>query len=688
MGKRKHDRDGVKHVCPVYFLYDTHTDDQQDVDSRQTCTICHINVNVGTGGPKNFEIHLASKKHLRNVKAAEDASKASKCNRISNFFVKQRDPPPPYQAPPAPQLLALKPSTSTHAVSSTDNLDVIDVDANLPPSSCNRTGVSATSSTHPLITHLCTLSSRLPEIVPIGQESDPLAVFSGDPRDLIVADSDDDLWESVIDPTLNRVIGFGISTRQIADIIRRGPFGIDGFCQWIKICTVELKISPALLEMRLERVSDALKLLYVPLFTLIIVEAFLTYFHFKSGATDKPENPSAIEPKHATEICLSNHEIVTECDMLPQEDSHLLPLDAPDDTNQNKPHAQSISDQKCYIRRRRCRGIQLDFGDGANGRTPAFSYPAQIHGAKSVPWTTLYSGNELWIRSDDCKSKISGGSDEAVACSPCLKLLTHPIIQGIIERDALGARENTPYQWLSHHHISELLHHKNQQINALKLTRLNLERSLLHRARSLSDFKRFVFAVSRGNIPRLHSLVATAQKRGSSINRILELINLAVQQVYKPKSYSEIDFQRQYLFLKLGGRQVAELAYRTSGLPSRDVTLEHIQTKPLIVSAKMPTLSEMTENLKVSFRMVEGSGIAASDHAHRHRGPGYQKMADELKVESRLRWDASRNIILGPCREHVKPYSVEFCTMDQPQALAEGIRDKRLHFATEVQHMF
>jgi hypothetical protein len=403
----------------------------------------------------------------------------------------------------------------------------------------------------------------------------------------------------------------------------------------------------------------------------------LSDFSFRSGADDEPE--TELGSKLPIEPCLSDasgssiklpeaaqhHEVIAE---------HGIATS--DNTMHSKPCTRPTSSIQRILRR--CHGLRLDFG---NGHTPAFSYPSQIHGARSVPWTTQYSGNELWIQSDTCENKIFS-MDKTATCSPCRKLLKHDIIQGIMERHKLGARENTPYQWLSHNQVSQLLHRKDEQINNLKLARLNLERSLLHRARSLTDFKRFIFAVARGDIPRLHSLVATAQKRGSSIHRILELINLAVQQVYKPKGYSEMDFQRQFLFLKLGGRQTADLAYRTCGLPSRDATRKHIQTKPLIVSAKMPSLLEMTENLKISFRTVKVADIAASNH--RHRGPGYQEMADELKVESRFRWDASRNIILGPCREHVKQYSVEFCTIDQPQELAEGIRDKHLHFATEV----
>ena len=415
-------------------------------------------------------------------------------------------------------------------------------------------------------------------------------------------------------------------------------------------------------------------------------ELFLIYFLPKSGADDEPEITSAI--RHPSDN--SDHEIMAaEIEIIsPNKDSSSVSRYKPtfpiasDDTNISESRMRLVSGRRCSLKR--CHGLQLNFDDN---HTPAFSYPSQIHGAKSVPWTTLYSNNRILIQSDDCKRNVPSG-DKSDACLPCRNLLKHAVIQGIIERDKLGARENTPYQWLSYNHLAQLLHRKNEQLNDLKLIRLNLERSLLRRARSLSDFKRFVFAVSCGNIPRLHSLVATAQKRGSSIRRILELIDLAVQQVYKPKGYSETDFQRQFLFLKLGGRPAADLAHRTCGLPSIDATRERIQTKPLVVSAKMPTLVEMTENLNTSFHIIESAGVVTSSQAvmqaHRPCGPGYQEMADELKVESRLRWDASRNIILGPCREHVGPYSVEFCTMEQPRALAEGIRDQKLHFATEV----
>ncbi|KAH9976496.1 hypothetical protein BJV74DRAFT_798699 [Russula compacta] len=244
MGKKKHDEDHVKH----------------DMDSMQTCSVCSIEVRVGTGGPRNFEAHTKGKKHQMNLKAAEDVSKRLKPSLISNFFEKQCIPQSIYHPSPAPQLLAPKPTLASplHVISNTDNTDMMSMGMISPPS---RSGASGQSITHPLMTCLHALSSHLPESVSIGQESKPFAVFSGDLWDSVVAGEDP--WEVFIDPSLNHIIRFSMTMCQIADIVQHWHFGVDGFCKWIDICVVELRISPDLLQGKLEHVFDALKLLSV-----------------------------------------------------------------------------------------------------------------------------------------------------------------------------------------------------------------------------------------------------------------------------------------------------------------------------------------------------------------------------------------------------------------------------------------
>jgi hypothetical protein len=106
----------------------------------------------------------------------------------------------------------------------------------------------------------------------------------------------------------------------------------------------------------------------------------------------------------------------------------------------------------------------------------------------------------------------------------------------------------------------------------------------------------------------------------------------------------------------------------------------------LRASPKSPTLEEMKSNLNISFPSSDTSG--ATLHIPRSNGPGYQLMADEIKLEERLRWEARTNEILGVCREHSGPFSLEFCTMDQPNTLIQGIADDEVHMATEVRLSF
>lgn len=63
-------------------------------------------------------------------------------------------------------------------------------------------------------------------------------------------------------------------------------------------------------------------------------------------------------------------------------------------------------------------------------------------------------------------------------------------------------------------------------------------------------------------------------------------------------------------------------------------------------------------------------------------------MADEIKIGNRMQWNAHTNMILGICREHSADYSLEFRTIAQPEAIVQGIRDQKLHFASEVSMRF
>ncbi|KAJ6609745.1 hypothetical protein B0H10DRAFT_1812907, partial [Mycena sp. CBHHK59/15] len=160
---------------------------------------------------------------------------------------------------------------------------------------------------------------------------------------------------------------------------------------------------------------------------------------------------------------------------------------------------------------------------------------------------------------------------------------------------------NTPFAYLTMGDMQKQLKLKNTQINNLKLTGLNLSRTLLVRARHLDGHSRFVLAVSKGDIPRIHSITSNHFENGGSIFSLMEKLGRAVNHAFQDQSYTLADHQRLYLFLKLGGTAAAELAHRTMGLPSINAAKRHIASVPLIASPKGPTMDEMTHNLKVSY---------------------------------------------------------------------------------------
>ena len=107
-----------------------------------------------------------------------------------------------------------------------------------------------------LISRLRNLTANLPASVPLGSKNEHLSCFATSPIDSITPG--EDAWESVVNPTLDHVIGFGKSTPEIALFIRHGPLGMDKVCNWITVCIEDLGISTDILEERLEHVMQTM----------------------------------------------------------------------------------------------------------------------------------------------------------------------------------------------------------------------------------------------------------------------------------------------------------------------------------------------------------------------------------------------------------------------------------------------
>ncbi|KAJ6608544.1 hypothetical protein B0H10DRAFT_1955319 [Mycena sp. CBHHK59/15] len=239
-------------------------------------------------------------------------------------------------------------------------------------------------------------------------------------------------------------------------------------------------------------------------------------------------------------------------------------------------------------------------------RSSFLSYPLGAHADRQLPWSIEF-GDSLVVRSKECKrhTQLAG------ICFPSRTAVLTSILSGMTSSESFHtAGMDWPFT--------------------------------------------ICLAVSKGDIPRIHSITSNHFENGGSIFSLMEKLGRAVNHAFQDQSYTLADHQRLYLFLKLGGTAAAELAHRTMGLPSINAAKRHIASVPLIASPKGPTMDEMTHNLKVSYPSPHPKPL------DRSRGPGFQMMIDEIKVEARMRWYAPLNQILGICREHSKVYELEF----------------------------
>ncbi|KAE9388946.1 hypothetical protein BT96DRAFT_1003710 [Gymnopus androsaceus JB14] len=137
-------------------------------------------------------------------------------------------------APKSPETLRDAP-TNFQALSPAVNLDSLTPLARL------------TSSLQSLV---CSYSSAIPEATAVSD----IARVTGDPCDLV--SDPDEAWE-MLNPIIHSVFGYQANPDTVRHLVRRGQFGIEGFCDWVMACAKKLHVDSALLEPKVQLLLEA-----------------------------------------------------------------------------------------------------------------------------------------------------------------------------------------------------------------------------------------------------------------------------------------------------------------------------------------------------------------------------------------------------------------------------------------------
>ncbi|KIJ05111.1 hypothetical protein PAXINDRAFT_93883, partial [Paxillus involutus ATCC 200175] len=187
-----------------------------------------------------------------------------------------------------------------------------------------------------------------------------------------------------------------------------------------------------------------------------------------------------------------------------------------------------------------CKGVPLDWPVGTIFET--YPWTQHEYGAKSLGYhfcAVEMDGRTFQIRSNSCTQNAGRGME---ACLECLSTQTTKARLQIEER-ARAASPHTPYQFLTHQQLRELLRSTTKDLNEYKLKVLGLSRKLSTMIRRLTDSKRLIMAIASCEYPRVSQLIGVALRQGASWRAIIMMIQGAVEKLSHSRGYTTKDFE-------------------------------------------------------------------------------------------------------------------------------------------------
>ncbi len=233
-----------------------------------------------------------------------------------------------------------------------------------------------------------------------------------------------------------------------------------------------------------------------------------------------------------------------------------------------------------------------------DGVLPYSTYPFMLHEAFVLPWHIHIVDHRMSIQSIHCVGVRETSSD---SCRACSQLLTHRIVEGILNRIENGIHTNANYAYQPIRGLIEILRKKCAMLDGLCFKQLSTSRTLATRARTVGQYEQLVMAMSEGTVNRLDALLRAGLNRGMGVRGMMELLDRARKGLYKPKSFTEEEMSCGLLFLRLGRARVASLAHQTLGMPTLSTlcygSAARSNVTSLLPSAGFPTKSEIQRNI-------------------------------------------------------------------------------------------
>ncbi|KAH9167194.1 hypothetical protein EDB89DRAFT_2126133, partial [Lactarius sanguifluus] len=666
------------------------------------CPDCNEGVCVGFGGKKNLAIHRTSKACQRKQQGTESSKskgpkraperppKPDRPNHDLRTFFKPRVPlvPPTVVAPP----LIHTDETSFSGLS--DNLEVdlevLETHARVPlatpPSTSgagNTQGKTPCQKGIDLLNKLEAALTRIPDSVPLATSEHQLSIFSANPHSCVASleqgpevDLEDD-W-MVLNSMLKTAFGWGESEMRenTKEMLNRGAHGLDGLIQFLKYFVLQRGLEGAMIETK--------------------VNGLLCEIDNHSPAGTRYAPVPIPAPQSISAGTVATKKVTAS---VRKTDSVLMPALAIASGTVESPivldHVPDRATEACFDARsnvtehprRRgacCEGILVQFPHGKNHH---ISYPFGIHSERDLPWDYRSTRDKFYIQAKLCRRpSISKGN----ACNDCQALTSVPLYISIMDRIRNGVHENTPLIYHGIGGLVEVARHKTEQVQQLRLTKLNASRRLLGKATALDDHKQWIMAIASGRVDRVASLVQAGLKHKAGIKTLIQQYERAAEKLYQPKGYSNEDLMRSIVMLRLGGARVAEFAHRSLSLPSVTTIRRNTVLQSLIVSPSAPTVGEVERNIMSCHSGLAGIGDTLDLALDSGTSSGGLQvvhqviMFDELAIEQRVRWDDSTNKFLGICREHGHEIPLEFTSERELDILCDAINDNMVHLASEA----